>query len=576
MRISRVFAASLNNVKIQRVSWSLTPEENKMRNEDSDFLSLKTVSSFDDGDGQTLAVDVTPQDLQHFSPSSLLIESLIEQICSLMEKNPSTQRKLYLDVCKKLRQMNLIGESYEREEFQFMRSHYQKALYHLLKIAKTTSVEQKALVPNLKPHVPLENPGNAIEWSRYRTEFKELEYIAKGGFGHVYKAQHKLDGEIYAIKKIFLRYYSVGDFLQNLREVKMLAKLNHPNIVAYKAAWLEATEERKKKVEIIDISSDETSIGNEKSRTDDSLEVVFENSENNGSENAADVREQFHATINESSESETTTTYSANRSGEICKFGSSSRYLFHMNAEAVRQSAVLFIQMQLCHKTLRQWLDERNQNVMSLPDPNDTMAIFKQIVLGVEYIHSQGIVHHDIKPSNIFISHDLRLVQVGDFGLACCLLAHPQSSLSVVATHHTGQLGTKLYAAPEQLRGACHAKSDVYSLGIVLFELIQPFTTSMERSKVITQLRGGHIPTDLIANYNNIATVVSQTVTSLKKRPTSSELLTILTETQGKKKDQIVEEQNETIKTLRRESKAKDEEIAALKQQLEELKKRLD
>uniref|UniRef100_A0A146LBU4 non-specific serine/threonine protein kinase n=1 Tax=Lygus hesperus TaxID=30085 RepID=A0A146LBU4_LYGHE len=546
-----------------------------MRNEDSDFLSLKTVSSFDSGDAQTLAVGVTPQDLHNFSPSSLLIESLIEQICSLMEKNPSTQRKLYLDVCKKLHQMNLIGESYEREEFQFMRSHYQKALYHLLSIAKTTKVEQKAIVPNFKPHVPLENPGNAIEWSRYRTEFQELEYIAKGGFGHVYKAQHKLDGEIYAIKKIFLRYHSVGDFLQNLREVKMLAKLNHPNIVAYKAAWLEATEERKKKVEITDISSEETSVEYEKSRTEDSLEVVFESSENNGGENALGGREQFHAAVNESSESDEST-YGANCSKNICKYQSNSKYQFHMNVEAVRQSAVLFIQMQLCHKTLRQWLDVRNQEMMTLPDQNEIMAIFKQIVLGVEYIHSQGIVHHDIKPSNIFVSHDLRIVQVGDFGLACCLLAHPQSSLSVVATHHTGQLGTKLYAAPEQLRGACHAKSDVYSLGIVLFELIQPFTTSMERSKVIAQLRGGHIPTDLIANYNNVATVISQAVTSLKKRPTSSELLAILTETQNEKNDLVVEEQNETIKALRRESMAKDEEIVALKRQLEELKKRLD
>lgn len=44
-----------------------------------------------------------------------------------------------------------------------------------------------------------------LEWSRYHTEFEELEYIAKGGFGRVFKVRNKLDGSDYAIKKIFLR-----------------------------------------------------------------------------------------------------------------------------------------------------------------------------------------------------------------------------------------------------------------------------------------------------------------------------------------------------------------------------------
>lgn len=69
---------------------------------------------------------------------------------------------------------------------------------------------------------------------------------------------------------------------------------------------------------------------------------------------------------------------------------------------------------------------------------------------GLEYIHSKGVVHHDIKPSNIFIrcEKDNILVQLGDFGLACPLQN----------VRHSLAFGTKLYAAPEQLAGKCNLK----------------------------------------------------------------------------------------------------------------------
>ena len=75
--------------------------------------------------------------------------------------------------------------------------------------------------------------------SRYATEFEEISFIAKGGFGAVFRAKNKLDGREYAVKKIMLKYCDPDLFSKLLREVTTLAGLSHPNVVSYKTAWLE-------------------------------------------------------------------------------------------------------------------------------------------------------------------------------------------------------------------------------------------------------------------------------------------------------------------------------------------------
>lgn len=81
-----------------------------------------------------------------------------------------------------------------------------------------------------------------------------------------------------------------------------------------------------------------------------------------------------------------------------------------------------------------------------------TLDIFLQVLSGLRYIHLQNIVHHDIKPSNIFIGCEKNgelYVQLGDFGLACPLeTKHAPDSM----------IGTITYAAPEQLKGQCNKK----------------------------------------------------------------------------------------------------------------------
>lgn len=68
---------------------------------------------------------------------------------------------------------------------------------------------------------------------------------------------------------------------------------------------------------------------------------------------------------------------------------------------------MLYVQMQLCERTLRQWLDIRNAEEPTVVDMKQNVAIFQQIVSGVCYIHSQSIVHHDIKVSQLSASFNI-------------------------------------------------------------------------------------------------------------------------------------------------------------------------
>ncbi|KAG8892983.1 hypothetical protein FRC00_011245, partial [Tulasnella sp. 408] len=128
----------------------------------------------------------------------------------------------------------------------------------------------------------------------------------------------------------------------------------------------------------------------------------------------------------------------------------------------------------------------------------DCWRLFRQILEAVAHIASLGIIHRDIKLTNIFIGANGD-VKIGDFGLATSSLAGiDPSDLSKTAFQPnleiTYGVGTALYTAPEVLsraRGnANHSKADMYSLGIVFFEMCwPPFQTSSERIEVLTKLR---------------------------------------------------------------------------------------
>jgi eukaryotic-like serine/threonine-protein kinase len=101
------------------------------------------------------------------------------------------------------------------------------------------------------------------------------------------------------------------------------------------------------------------------------------------------------------------------------------------------------------------------------------LALFQQACAAVQYLHKNGVIHGDLKPPNILVGND-GFVKLVDFGIASVL-----SGSSAAGQNISLPLMTPGYASPEQMRGEPLAPtSDVYSLGVILYELLagtQPF-----------------------------------------------------------------------------------------------------
>eukprot|EP00005_Dracoamoeba_jomungandri_P004553 CAMPEP_0174255264 /NCGR_PEP_ID=MMETSP0439-20130205/4607_1 /TAXON_ID=0 /ORGANISM="Stereomyxa ramosa, Strain Chinc5" /LENGTH=540 /DNA_ID=CAMNT_0015337371 /DNA_START=314 /DNA_END=1936 /DNA_ORIENTATION=- len=411
-------------------------------------------------------------------------------------------------------------------------------------------------------------------YPRYAVEFEELEAIGEGGFGTVYRARKVGDDKIYAIKKA--HFVSTNQNLQKkiehlMREVKALATLDHPNVCRYHTAWVEPFDYQnlnnvKKLPGLVDSSECSTEDESTCSKTTISIDVcpdvpssLLKDKTLRNFSSGIEIKDSELPIIDDfcnfsleeewkSSNIDDGKSFSGSssdtRSYEFGSVENSNNQLypynpFYKNEELklwkeeecteIQEPGIftLYIQMQ-CYddNTLHDYIHDKNRSI----DREKIVFLFQQILLGLQHVHSSGLVHRDLKPSNIFLSKN-GAVKIGDFGLAKFVLTESQEHImqEKLGSNHTGGVGTMTYAAPEQKEqhGSYNEKADIYSLGIILFELFnKPFATQMERLLLFSRLGEGSMPSSFIIDYPEEASLILRMVeTDPAKRPSVLEIL---------------------------------------------------
>ncbi|KAK0651929.1 anticodon binding domain of tRNAs-domain-containing protein [Cercophora newfieldiana] len=376
--------------------------------------------------------------------------------------------------------------------------------------------------------------------SRYQEDYVEEAQLGKGGFGEVVRARKMIDGHLYAIKKITQR--SKETLSEILKEVRLLSQMNHPAVVRYYNTWLETvpgfsdTDDTSTEGMTTEESKGTISAGiniefaDSKSRALDFMSSsghpLFEDSSEDDEEEAGAAEEDDSDSDDDDDDSTSigdndikrdmpSTPARRNRRG-------SSRRPFR---------TVMYISMEYCEKRTLRDLIARGL----YKETQEVWRLFRQILEGLVHIHGLNIVHRDLKPENVFISagpDGVENVKIGDFGLATSgQLVVDKGQANMDSGDLTRSIGTTAYVAPEVRTGGSGsytAKVDMFSLGVIFFEMSSPPMVGMERALALEGLRKAPLafpddfkPTD----KNQLDVMVSLLARDPKDRPSSSDLL---------------------------------------------------
>uniref|UniRef100_A0A8C9L846 Eukaryotic translation initiation factor 2-alpha kinase 1 n=1 Tax=Pavo cristatus TaxID=9049 RepID=A0A8C9L846_PAVCR len=538
--------------------------------------------------------------------NQLLLVSLLEHLCHMYTHNPVHSRCLFRILRQAFTRTGLLSPFAFCDEFSTVRLQHNRAITELMKAANR-QVLNGELDNGDSRAIGEKEVFLEAQTSRYLNEFDEIARLGKGGYGQVYKVRNKLDGQFYAIKKINIKKATRRDCMKVLREVKVLAGLQHPNIVGYHTAWMEQVQtacpkgkynktilklqslpleqesgndhchvqsvESGSSIIFADLTSQEEKCGdstylrNPDSESVQNMDVRNDFTSSNSMEICMkpnrcelpiELQEDSDSSVDcRSSDLKDDSSYGppcsvdldASAGSKSCTEECSGNDVALCGEFEVEYRLMLHIQMQLCELSLWDWIAARNKRCSErtedaagpyhLVDVSWTTKIFEELLEGVCYIHSMGVMHRDIKV-NTPLCHSAK---PADFSESCLEWKSQSFEVEIIPELSLHPL----------------FQSDMYSLGVILLELFQPFGTEMERAEVITNLRNGHIPHNFYKKWPVQAKYVKLLTSQVStERPTAAQL----------RESELFHSTEHVISNLQQKVREQEEEIEKLKEKL--------
>ncbi|OXA46154.1 eIF-2-alpha kinase GCN2-like [Folsomia candida] len=259
----------------------------------------------------------------------------------------------------------------------------------------------------------------------FLNEVKLESFLGWGSFGLVFSTLHKTTGETFATKFI----YEVGPDYRVEREALLVGKTPHRNIVAVKSLTLETYSFR----------------------------------ELNKFINSVDIKDED---------------------------GQERRHTLLTLAKDCDPLPIHVIKMELLGDNLKTWISIHS--VAAIEDVGlqaIKLQIIKDLINGLTFLHDNKITHRDIKPANALFAYSGRPekfdfpLKIGDFGLSREIRGE------TIKESLTANQGTRLYRAPEVNTGKYGRQADLYSVGLVIFELVMLFRERVERNEKFDLLK---------------------------------------------------------------------------------------
>ncbi|TNN39270.1 Eukaryotic translation initiation factor 2-alpha kinase 1 [Liparis tanakae] len=517
LRSEESSGGSSNPLVVRRLKTTRTRERDShvsllsFASEEDDEVHFDTSDT--DNNREGLMADRHYPSIQEFAsaiPNHLLLGSLLEHLCFVYESNPT--RSL---IGQRLAAMNLLCPLAISDEFSTVRLQHNRAFTELLHAASSSLYPQTKGGTVSSADVPVTN---------------------------------KLDGQYYAVKKILIRKVSKDDCMKVLREVKVLSSLLHVNVVGYHTAWMEHVQPAAYSKSLLPaLESPEQQ--DSRASTDWSADVLPREADPVG---APVQTPETGQVVCAKTMRRIPTNYvpcvflgqgGPPKSSKCPAMGWDSSVLFEEESsrssvepndnnnnacidkdfqpragkkrtakpsKEVQFHLMLYIQMQMCERSLKDWISERNSKPREEQSPRcpyacvdsqHTLNLLRGILEGVDYIHSRGIMHRDLK-------------------------------------------------------------SDMYSVGVLALELFQPFGTEMERVRTLEDLREGRVSNSFCQRWPVLTKfILDLTNKEPSVRPTASQLL----------QSELLCSKDIVIHSLQRRVEEQEGEIMQLRRQISRL-----